>query len=143
MYMFLKGIFSYRAMRLLPVLFTFFVALGLVCCSEKDPSEVAGKTAKQYYDYLLEGKYDAWVDGHYYSDSVSNEYREQLIVNAKMFMLQQKREHQGIREVRVANCKADTVQHTANVFMVFVYGDSTNEETLVPMVEHKGLWYMR
>ncbi|MBQ7471523.1 MAG: hypothetical protein IJS97_03760 [Prevotella sp.] len=130
-------------MRLLPVLFVLCVTLGFVGCSENDPGEVAGKTAKQYYDYLLEGKYEAWVDGHYHSDTISNEYREQLIVNAKMFMLQQNREHEGIREVRVSNSKADTAHHTANVFMVFVYGDSTNEETLVPMVEHKGLWYMR
>ena len=141
--MFLKGTHSCGVMRLLPVLFIFCVILGVVGCTENDPGEVAGKAAKQYYDYLLEGKYEAWVDGHYHSDSISDEYREQLILNAKMFMSQQNREHEGIREVRVSNSKADTAQHTANVFMVFVYGDSTNEETLVPMVEHKGLWYMR
>ena len=31
----------------------------------------------------------------------------------------------------------------ANVFLIFVYGDSATEEVLVPMIEHKDVWYMR
>ena len=115
----------------------------LVGCSKDDAGAVAAKAAKQYYDYLLEGKYEAWVDGHYQPERIPEGYREQLIVNAGMFMWQQQREHRGIHEVRIASAKADTARHTADVFMVFVYGDSTNEETLVPMVEHDGLWYMK
>ena len=38
---------------------------------------------------------------------------------------------------------AKTVRRVANVFIVFAYGDSTTEEVLVPMVLHKGVWYMR
>jgi len=121
-----------------------FGVLGMVGCSSKDDyAEVAAQAAKQYYGYLLEGKYEAWVDGHYQAEPISDSYRDQLIVNAKMFMRQQQREHRGIHDVRVANAKADTARHTADVFMVFVYGDSTNEETLVPMVEHGGLWYLK
>ena len=119
----------------------FFVFMG--CSSKPDADILAGETAKQYYDYLLEGKYEEWVDGHYQPERIPEGYRAQLVTNARMFMRQQQREHGGIREVRVVNAKADTASHRADVFMVFIYGDSTNEETLVPMVEDKGLWYLR
>ena len=113
------------------------------CSTRPDPADVAAQTAKQYYDYLLEGKYEAFIDGQYRPDSIPGSYREQLIMNAKMFMGQQQREHRGIKETRIVNAEADTARHEANVFMVFCYGDSTTEEVLVPMVENKGIWYLR
>ena len=113
------------------------------CSTRPDPADVAAQTAKQYYDYLLEGKYEAFIDGQYRPDSIPGSYREQLIMNAKMFMWQQQREHRGIKETRIVNAEADTARHEANVFMVFCYGDSTTEEVLVPMVENKGIWYLR
>ena len=113
------------------------------CSTRPDPADVAAQTAKQYYDYLLEGKYEAFIDGQYRPDSIPGSYREQLIMNAKMFMGQQQREHRGIKATRIVNAEADTARHEANVFMVFCYGDSTTEEVLVPMVENKGIWYLR
>ena len=113
------------------------------CSTRPDPADVAAQAAKQYYDYLLEGKYEAFIDGQYRPDSIPGSYREQLIMNAKMFMGQQQREHRGIKETRIVNAEADTARHEANVFMVFCYGDSTTEEVLVPMVENKGIWYLR
>lgn len=118
-------------------------ALLFACSSKPDPADVAAQAAKQYYGYLLEGKCDAFVDGHYYPDSIPGSYREQLIDNAKMFVGQQKEEHQGIKAVRVDNAQADTLNHVANVFLVLTYKDGTNEEVVVPMVEHHGLWYMK
>ena len=112
-------------------------------CSRPDPADVAAQAAKQYYDYLLEGKYDAYVDGQYRPDSIPESYRAQLIMNAKMFMGQQQREHRGIKETRIVNAVADTARHEANVFLVFCYGDSTTEEVCVPMVEQNGLWQLR
>lgn len=113
------------------------------CSTRPDPAGVAAQAAKQYYDYLLEGKYETFIDGQYRPDSIPGSYREQLIMNAKMFMGQQQREHRGIKETRIVNAEADTARHEANVFMVFCYGDSTTEEVLVPMVENKGIWYLR
>lgn len=113
------------------------------CSTRPDPADVAAQAAKQYYDYLLEGKYEAFIDGQYRPDSIPGSYREQLIMNAKMFMGQQQREHRGIKETRIVNAEADTARHEANVFMVFCYGDSTTEEVLVPMVVNKGIWYLR
>lgn len=125
-------------------LFYFFVALLAVACSSgPDPGEVAAQAAKEYYTQLLAGKYEHYVDGFYRPDSIPASYRRQLIDNAKMFVGQQKAERRGILDVRVVNAVADTVKRSANVFLIFAYGDSTNEEVVVPMVQHRGVWYMR
>lgn len=120
-----------------------FVLATFLGCGGADPGEVAAHAAKQYYDYLLQEKYDAFVDGQYRPDAIPSSYREQLIANAKMFMNQQSQEHRGIKEVRIVNAQTDTAHHAANVFLLFAYGDSTSEEVNVPMVEHEGIWYLR
>ncbi|RKW59943.1 hypothetical protein [Hoylesella loescheii] len=125
-------------------LFYFFVALLAVACSSgPDPGEVAAQAAKEYYTQLLAGKYEHYVDGFYRPDSIPASYRRQLIDNAKMFVGQQKDERRGILDVRVVNAVADTTKRSANVFLIFAYGDSTSEEVVVPMVQHRGVWYMR
>lgn len=125
-------------------LFYFFVALLAVACSSgPDPGEVAAQAAKEYYTQLLAGKYEHYVDGFYRPDSIPASYRRQLIDNAKMFVGQQKDERRGILDVRVVNAVADTTKRSANVFLIFAYGDSTSEEVIVPMVQHRGVWYMR
>lgn len=125
-------------------LFYFFVALLAVACSSgPDPGEVAAQAAKEYYTQLLAGKYEHYVDGFYRPDSIPASYRRQLIDNAKMFVGQQKDERRGILDVRVVNAVADTTKRSANVFLILAYGDSTSEEVVVPMVQHRGVWYMR
>ncbi len=110
---------------------------------EKDAAEIVGKTAKIYYDYLLHDNYEAFVDGSFRPDSIPPSYREQLIANAKMFIGQQKEEHQGIKKITISNATIDTLHHTGNAFLLFSYGDKTTEQVIVPMVERKGVWYMR
>lgn len=127
-------------MRKLLYITLLLIALG---CGGTDPAEVASAAAKEYYKLLLEGKYDEYVDGFYRPDSIPGSYRSQLIDNAKMFMAQQKEERRGLLDVRVVSAKVDTALHVANVFLILSYGDSTNEEIVVPMVEQKGVWYMR
>lgn len=117
--------------------------LALACTSAPDAGELAAVAAKGCYDLLIEGKYDDYVAGRYTPDSIPDSYREQLVTNAKMFVGQQQDEHRGIKEVRIVNAKADTARHTAQVFLVFSYGDSTSEEVMVPMVEHRGVWKMK
>lgn len=129
--------------RLFLLSLPLWMGLGWGCSPKVDPADVAAQVAKQYYDYLLDGKYEAFVDGKYRPDSIPGSYREQLVMNMKMFMGQQERERRGIKEARIVNAVADTARHEANVFLVFCYGDSTVEEVLVPMVESQGIWYLR
>ena len=122
---------------------SILVVMALVDCSKPNPSEVVGQTAKLYYDYLLQGRYNAFVDCMNFADSIPEQYRSQLVDNAKMYMAQQKQEHKGIQEIGVLKASVDTTKHTANVFLSFSYHDGTTEQVLVPMVEKNGVWYMR
>lgn len=109
---------------------------------EDTSAEMAGQAAKAYYDQLLHGDFESFVAGRYQPDSIPASYHEQLVANAKMFLGQQDG-HDGIKEVKYVSAKADTSKHVADVFLKFVYGNGTAEEVIVPMVEHKGVWYMR
>ena len=70
-------------------------------------------------------------------------YRQQLVLNAKMFVEQQKDEHRGIKDFQVLDAKADTAHHVADVYLTVTYGDSTKEQIVVPMVEVENKWKMR
>lgn len=120
-------------------------AFALFCACHERPKEedIVGPVAKSYYDQLIEGRYEEFVDGHYQADSIPASYREQLIANAQMFIAQQVKEHGGISRVQLVRSQTDTAKHAANVFLNFTYGDSTSEEVVVPMVFHRGIWLMR
>jgi len=45
--------------------------------------------------------------------------------------------------VRIVNAQTDTIQKYTSVFLVLCFGDSTNEEIVVPMVEREGRWRMK
>ena len=128
---------------LLPVFLGFILTFS--ACSEHnpDPGGVEGKAAKLYYEYLLHGNYYAYVDGFYRPDSIPDDYRSQLIDNAKMFIALQKEEHGGIKSISVEMAKADTTEKVANVFLTVTYGNKAKEQILVPMVSHDGQWMMR
>ena len=64
-------------------------------------------------------------------------------MNLRQFMAQQEEVHHGIREVRISNVQTDTAQKVTNVFLVLCFGDSVNEEIVVPMVERQGRWRMK
>lgn len=128
-------------------LFFMILGIGLVFASCKketpDPGYFAGIAAKGYYDLLLEGKYNDFVAGYNQPNRISKGYHEQLLLNARMFMEQQQEEHKGLAGIHVLHAKADTARYVADVFLQMVYGDSTKEQVVVPMVLVHGDWKMR
>lgn len=112
-------------------------------CSEKKPEYTAGHAAKDYYDMLFAGDYAGFTDAMFFPDSIPGAYREQLIANAAMFAKRQKEMHNGVREIRILGCKADSLSSTVHAYLLFCYGDSLKEEVVVPMTEHNGKWLMR
>ena len=115
-------------------------------CGGATPEEMASLAAKGYYEHLMRGEYRQFLEGKYFVplDTVGTIDRmEEHEVNLRQFMAQQEREHHGIREVRISNAQTDTVQKVTNVFLVLCYGDSINEEIVVPMVEREGKWRMK
>jgi hypothetical protein len=76
-------------------------------------------------------------------DVMPEDYREQMLAAYKQYMAAQQEVHRGVLDVRVSNAKTDSSLQLTNVFLVLCFGDSTNEEIAVPMVEREGRWKMR
>lgn len=112
-------------------------------CSNPSPEELASLAAKGYYNHLINGEYDHFLEGKIGVDSIPNDYRDQLLIAYKQFVALQEKDHHGIREIRISNVKTDTLQKYTSVFLILCFGDSTNEEIVVPMVEHNGSWRMK
>jgi hypothetical protein len=112
-------------------------------CSNPTPEELASLAAKGYYEHLVRGEYGHFLEGKAGVDSIPDDYREQLLTAYKQFVALQEKDHHGIREIRISNVKTDTLQKYMNVFLVLCFGDSTNEEIVVPMVERNGSWRMK
>ena len=128
------------------VLLATAVLSAVASCSGgrgEDPAEVAGRTARLYYENLLHGHYAEFVDGHYRPDSIPDSYRSQLIDNMRMYVAQLNDDHHGLHEVRLLRATADTARHEGNAFLLLCFKDSTKEEIVVPMVHVGGLWMMK
>ena len=117
--------------------------LVVAACSGPTSEELASLAAKGYYDHLIHGEYEEFLEGKSGVESLSDNYRNQLLTSYRQFMAQQDQAHHGIREVRISRAITDTLQDCTNVFLVLCYGDSVNEEIVVPMVAQVGRWRMR
>ena len=121
-----------------------FLGILVISCGNPTAEEMASLAAKGYYEHLIHGEYEQFLQGKAGLNKHSKEeYWNQLQDNCRQFVHQQNEAHRGIHEVRVVNAKTDTLQKYTNVFMMLCFGDSTNEEIVVPMVERDGRWYMR
>jgi hypothetical protein len=125
------------------LLFIVLVFLALCACSSPTPEEMASLAAKGYYEHLLKGEYDKFLEGKAGFDSLPEAYRRQLLAGYKQFLSQQNSLHNGINEIRVINARRDTILNYTNVFLMLCFGDSTNEQVSVPMIEHNGRWRMK
>ena len=118
--------------------------MGLMGCSKvSSPEEQAMEAAQKYYEALLQGDYEVFLEGRIHMDSIPDSFREQLLVSYKQFMRQQQEAHQGIASFAPSRVQTDSVSHVTQVFMMVNYSDSTHEEIVVPMVEHYGKWLMK
>lgn len=132
-------------MKKLCSFFVLLIVLDFCGCKSEAPTvaQLAAAAAKEYYDMLLAGKYREFATGYNQPNRLPDGYHGQLVMNAQMFVEQQQDDHKGIDKVNILNAKADTTHHVVDVFLQLVYGDSTKEQVVVPMVEVKGEWKMR
>ena len=114
----------------------------VAACGSPTREELAGLAAQGYYQHLVSGQYEQFLEGRLGADSLPADYRSQLIEGYKQYMAQQQ-DRQGICEVRVSRAYTDSLAHYTNVLLMLCYGDSTTEEVVVPMVEHNGRWRMK
>lgn len=112
-------------------------------CSSPTREELASLAAKGYYQHLIEGDFDHFLEGRMMADSLPADYRSQLIDGYSQFLAQQVKARGGINEVRISRAYTDSTQQYTSVLLMLCYGDSTTEEVVVPMVEHDGRWMMK
>ena len=95
------------------------------------------------YTDLLSSHYEAFLDRKAGADTLKPDYRSQLLDACRQTMAAQQHAHKGIAGFHVSDARMDSASHLAQVFILIEYGDSTQEEVLVPMVEHHGRWMMK
>ena len=126
--------------------FLGLAACLLLACGSGTPEEMASLAAKGYYEHLMRGEYRQFLEGKDFQalDTIGTIDRmKEHEINLRQFIAQQEKTHHGIREVRISNAQTDTIQKVTNVFLVLCFGDSINEEIVVPMVERQGRWRMK
>ena len=112
-------------------------------CSNPTKEELASLAAKGYYQHLVEGDFEHFLEGRVMADSLPDDYRSQLIDGYSQFLAQQVNARGGINEVRISRAYTDSTQQYTSVLLMLCYADSTTEEVVVPMVEHNGRWMMK
>lgn len=128
-------------MRKLPLI---LLVVLLAACSGPSKEEMASLAAKGYYEHLIKGETEQFLAGKVGADSLPKSYRSQLLDAYRQFVAQQEQKHLGIQEVLVVRAQTDSLADYTNVFLNLCFGDSTNEEIVVPMVEQgEGRWRMR
>ena len=129
------------------ILYIAIALFALASCGKKasnvSPDEMASREAKLYYENLLHGKCEAYIDGFYRPDSIPESYREQLIVSAKQYVGQMKKDHQGLVSVEAVGARTDTAKHVGEAYLLLGFGDKTKEEVVAPLVLHDGCWMLR
>ena len=122
----------------------------LVSCNTPTPQELAMEAAQVYYQGLFDGQYHQFLNGKAGADSLSDSYREQLLVAYKQFVIQQQKKHGGIAAVEALRAMPDSTMMTDDgstpamqVFLQLSFGDGGFEEIVVPMVSRRGAWLMK
>ena len=93
------------------------------------------------YEYLQKGKFEKFVSEIAYADSMSDDYRAQMVDLVKEFAASQEMQHGKLVSVEATN---DTIiDAMAHVFLQLSYADSTSEEVGVPMVKVGKPWKMQ
>lgn len=137
---------SSKAVRQHLVAGVAILLLGFFCASckkEVNPADVAARAAVVYYENLIKGDAEQFVDGSAQIDSIPADYRDAQIASVKMYMEQIRQTHGGLAHVELDTATVSTDGNEADVTLRFHYADSTVNRVLVPMVCRKGLWLLR
>ena len=117
----------------------------LCACSSSTSEEQAARAAHAYYQHLIDDRPAEFLQGKADVDSLPDSYRAQLLMAINQYRADMLDKHNGLNEVRVSDNvgRRDTSLHLTYAFLLLCYGDSTQEEITVPMVERDGQWLMK
>ena len=112
-----------------------------VACTRKDDGEQARRAAMSYYECLIDGRYEEYVNGIAYSDSMTEEYRSQMVDLVAQYAAREREARGGLVAAKALD---DTVSgDVGSVFVEVLFGDSTREEVSLPMVRCGEVWKMQ
>lgn len=127
--------------KLLHILVAVVILSVWAACGDKKESHPAGEAAMMYYGYLLKGQYAEYVNAIAYSDSMTDDYKNQMVDLTAQYMAREKELRGGLVNVELIG---DTIaENMASAFIELIYGDSTREEIAVPMVLCNGVWKLQ
>lgn len=117
----------------------------LAACGNKRQElthEGARTAAEHFYGMLINGDCESYVDGLAGMVSCDSLAREEMTDVVSQFVKRELDSHKGIVS---ATAVRDTIyaDSLAQVFMDVVYGDSTAEHIMLPLVYTGGEWKMR
>ena len=123
----------------------FILYLIALCACSSTPEEQAARAARAYYQHLIDDRPAEFLQGKADADSLPDSYRAQLLMAINQYRADMLDKHNGLREVQVSENvgRRDTSLHLTYAFLLLCYGDSTQEEITVPMVERDGQWLMK
>ena len=128
------------------LLYILFSLLALSACTEQSsPEEQAAKAAQSYYQLLVEGQTAEFLQGKIGADSLPEGYRMQLQQMYEQYVSDLSAKHDGVNHVRISEnvARRDSTLQLTYAFLMLCFGDSTQEEVTVPMVEQNGVWKMK
>ena len=122
-------------------LFIILLALAMMTSCSGDDHHRVRDAAEKSYRYLQKGKYEKFVGEIAYADSMSEDYRVQMIDLIKEYAVSQEMQHGKLVKVEATD---DTIMDAlAHVYLQISYADNTSEEVGVPMVRVDGDWKMQ
>lgn len=121
--------------------------LAFSCAEEQShkptESEKALAAAFDYYENLRQGKCDRFVDGMLQNREVAPSYYRQLVLEMEMYLEKQDSVHRGIKSIEQLRCDYDSINRTAEAFLILHFHDGTSEQIAVPMIKPDSIWWMR
>ena len=125
--------------------FFIFHLIILCACSSTTPDEQAARAARDYFQCLVDDRPAEFLQGKADVDSLPAGYRAQLLMTINQYCADMLDKHNGLNEVQVSDnvARRDTSLNLTYAFLLLCYGDSTQEEIVVPMVERDGRWLMK
>ncbi len=127
----------------------FYIAIVLVafsaCTQAPTAEEEAARAAQSYYQLLQDNQLDMFIQGKAGIDSLPSGYRMQMLKVYEQYLNEIKEKHNGINEVGISENvgRYDPSKQFVYAFLMVSFGDSTQEEITVPMVENNGKWIMK
>ena len=129
------------------ILHSSFFILNLIalCACSSTPEEQAARAARGYYQCLVDDRPAEFLQGKANADSLPDAYRAQLLMAINQYRADMLDKHNGLHEVKVSDnvARRDSTLNLTYAFLLLCYGDSTEEEITVSMVERDGQWLMK